>query len=122
MKRFFFYLLVIFYVFAGAIHFWNPDFYYPLIPPFLSKWMVPINIIAGVAEIIFGVMMLFPKWRRMAVWGIISMLVAFIPSHVYFIMQHSCVSSLCTPAWLGWLRLLLIHPLLIAWVWWVRKQ
>jgi hypothetical protein len=26
------------------------------------------------------------------------------------------------PAWVAWVRLLLIHPLLIGWAWFVRKR
>ena len=112
-----FYALVGFYLFAGINHFRDPEFYYPLIPPYLPL-PVFINVLSGILEIIFGLLLLVPKWRNYAVYAIILMLIAFIPSHVYFIQLGSCITQgLCVPEWLGWGRLLLIHPLLIYWVW-----
>ncbi|MEM9918721.1 MAG: hypothetical protein AAF990_11530, partial [Bacteroidota bacterium] len=56
--------------------------------------------------------------RRWAAFGLIAMLIAFVPSHIHFIQIGSCVEGgLCTPPWVAWLRLLLIHPLLIWWAW-----
>jgi uncharacterized membrane protein len=59
--------------------------------------------------------------RKWAAYGIIAMLIAFIPSHIYFIQINSCAGQLCVPTWLGWARLLLIHPLLLFWAWSNRK-
>jgi hypothetical protein len=50
------------------------------------------------------------------------MLVAFIPAHTYFIQMNSCIPGLfCFSPWVGWVRLAIFHPLLIAWAWWCRK-
>ena len=41
---------------------------------------------------------------------------------IYFININSCIpKGLCVPQWVGWVRLIVIHPILIAWAWWVRK-
>jgi len=103
-----------FYVAAGANHFINPNFYFDLIPDYLP-WHEAINLLSGIFEMLFGFMLLTNKYRKLAAFGIILLLVAFIPSHVYFITEGNCVDSLCVPAWVGWGRLLIIHPLLIAW-------
>jgi hypothetical protein len=51
------------------------------------------------------------------------MLICFIPSHVYFIQVGSCIEGvLCAPEWMGWLRLLLFHPILLYWAFWVSKN
>ena len=48
------------------------------------------------------------------------MLIAFIPSHIWFIEIGSCVEGgLCVDEWISWLRLLIIHPVLIYWAYWV---
>ena len=115
------YLQAGFYVFAGFNHFFDPDFYYPLIPEYFGS-LVLINIAAGVVEIVLGLGLLFPSMRKLAAFGIIAMLVAFIPSHDYFNQIGSCIEDgLCVPQWVGWLRLVVIHPLLIIWAWSVRK-
>ena len=78
---------VVFYIFGGYNHFANPAFYLPLIPPYLSTWATEINLLAGIIEIALG-LLLIPKYtRRYAGWGIILMLIAFIPSHIYFIQK-----------------------------------
>ena len=64
-----------------------------------------------------------PKTRLLAVNGIILILIAFIPSHIYFITEGGCMSdSLCVPVWVAWVRLIFIHQLLIYWAWSVRKK
>ena len=111
-----------FYLVAGINHFLTPDFYLPLIPPFFSS-PEAINVLAGVAELLLGVGVLYFPTRKRAAWGIVVLLVCFIPSHVYFIQVGSCIpEGLCVPAWIGWIRLLLIHPLLIYWAVWVAKH
>ncbi|BFG70695.1 hypothetical protein KACHI17_15760 [Sediminibacterium sp. KACHI17] len=121
MKKAAFWLLVVFYLFAGANHFINPSFYSGLIPPYLP-WHDLINIVSGIAEIVLAVLLLLPQTRILAAKGIIVLLIAFIPAHIYFIQINSCIpDGLCVPQWLGWVRLVLIHPILIAWAWWCRK-
>lgn len=107
----------VFYIMAGLNHFVSPDFYYPLIPDYLG-FPKGINILSGGIELLFGVGLLVAKTRSLAVYGIILMLLAFIPSHVYFIQIGSCINEgLCVPEWVGWIRLILVHPLLIFWAW-----
>lgn len=111
-----------FYLAAGFNHFVSPDFYLPLIPPFFSRPDL-INILSGVAEILLGMGILYFPTRKRAAWGIILMLIAFIPSHVYFIQIGSCITDgLCVPSFVGWIRLILIHPILIFWAYWVGKN
>lgn len=109
------FVLGIFFVFAGVNHFVSPDFYYPLIPDYLP-FPSFINIASGILEIVFGLGLFFPPFRKISALGILGLLVLFIPSHIYFIQIGSCImDGLCTPPWIGWLRLLLIHPILIYW-------
>lgn len=114
-------ILIGFYAFAGSYHFINPEFYSDLIPDYLPYHGF-INYSSGFFEILFAIGVAFPKTRLLAVKGIILLLVAFIPSHIYFIQIGSCVeSAFCVSPWVAWLRLLIVHPLLILWAWSVRK-
>lgn len=107
-----------FYIIAGGNHFVNPGFYLPLIPDYFGYPEI-INLLSGVAEVILGVGLIFRNTRRVAGFFIVLLLLAFIPSHVYFIQIGSCVEGgLCIPEWGSWLRLVVIHPLLIWWAWW----
>lgn len=121
MKRLSLIIQAIFYVFAGINHFIDPDFYLPLIPPYFILPEV-INVLAGIIEIGLGLGLLLLPTRKLASNMIIAMLIAFIPSHVYFIQIGSCIpDGLCVAEWIGWLRLVVIHPLLIWWAWSARK-
>ena len=111
-----------FYLAAGVNHFVVPEFYLPLIPPFFSQPEL-INILAGVAEILLGLGILYLPTRKRAGMGVFILLMAFIPSHLYFIQIGSCVEEgLCVPEWIGWVRLLIIHPILMFWAFWVAKN
>ena len=123
MKRFSqagFYFLILFYILAGINHFYNPAFYLPLIPPYLpnAEW---INIASGIAEIALGVGLIFPRTRRIAAFGIILMLIAFLPAHIWLIQKDGCVGELCVSPWIAWVRLLVVHPLLMYWAWSYRN-
>lgn len=109
------YLMSAFYTLAGINHFISPDGYLRLIPEYLPFHEL-LNILAGVCEVAFGIALLFPQTRGMAAWGVILMLLAFIPAHIYFIQLNSCIENgICLPPWTGWFRLLIIHPVLIGW-------
>lgn len=115
MRKVLHYGMAAFYILAGINHFVMPEFYYGLIPHYLGFPEI-LNGLAGLAEIVLGSALFIPKLRKTAAWGVVLMLVAFIPAHVYFIDIGSCVGeSLCVPEWISWLRLLVIHPLLILW-------
>jgi len=115
------FLLSGFYVFAGANHFINPEFYYGLIPDYLPFPDV-INLIAGVAEVLLGVGLLFKSARKWSSYLLVAMLIGFIPSHIYFLQIGSCIEGgLCVAEWISWVRLFVIHPLLIFWALSVRN-
>jgi uncharacterized membrane protein len=107
------YLLIGAYLLAGINHFWHPKFYYKITPKYLPSpyW---INIISGVIEIVFAVMMIFEQTRLIGAYCIIAMLIAFIPAHIYFFEVFPEKKAF------GWIRLIVIQPLLIAWAYWVR--
>lgn len=108
-------IFIIFMIIAGVNHFVNPDFYLPLIPDYLPH-PIEINIVSGILEIVLALMLINPKLRQHAAWGIILLLMLFIPSHVYFIQIGACIpEGLCTPLWVAWFRLIVIHPLLLLW-------
>ena len=114
--------LAAFFINVGIDHFINPESYYPLIPDYLL-YPELINYSSGFIEIMLAICVSIPKTRLLAVNGIILILIAFIPSHIYFITEGGCMSdSLCVPVWVAWVRLIFIHPLLIYWAWSVRKK
>ncbi|MEO1259607.1 MAG: hypothetical protein AAFZ15_12455 [Bacteroidota bacterium] len=113
-------LLIVFYFVAGVNHFVMPGFYGPLIPDYFPAKNA-LNTISGIAEILLAGGLAIQKTRSIAAFGIIVLLVAFIPAHVHFIQAGACFEgSLCVPLWVAWVRLFPIHLLLMLWAWWCR--
>ncbi|MFB9843345.1 DoxX family protein [Mucilaginibacter ginsenosidivorans] len=111
-------ILVLFYVFAGINHFRNPVSYLHIIPPYIP-YPVVANALAGCFEVLFAVMMLFAQTRKFAAWGIILMLLAFLPVHISMIGDAPLkLGNLVVTPLLAWVRLLVLQPLLILWAWW----
>ena len=106
-------LLTLFFVAAGINHVVSPGFYRPMMPPWLP-WPDLLIAVSGVAEIIGGIGVLLPSWRRAAGWGLLALLVAVFPANLQIAMHgHPDIST--TVAW--WR--LPFQGLFIAWVWWV---
>ncbi len=121
LKQFALVIQIILYLAAGFNHFRKPAMYEGIIPPYIP-WHSTINMISGVAEILLAIGLMFEATRLYASYGIIIMLVLFIPVHIYFVQMNSYIPGVMRfPQWVGWLRLIVIHPLLIAWAWWCSK-
>lgn len=92
-----------------------PEFYYPLIPDFFENKSL-INVLAGAAELMIGVGYLFSITKKWSAIATILLLIVFTPSHTHFINIGSCSKeSLCVHPSIAWIRLILIHPMLILW-------
>jgi uncharacterized membrane protein len=122
MKGLLLIIMVAFYLFAGFYHFKNPGFYTPFFPPYLHKWAASLNILAGIAEIVLAIGLCFSATRNWAIYGIIAMLIAFIPAHIYMIqLGHFKIGGFQMTPMIGWVRLLILQPLLMAWAWYLKN-
>ena len=110
------------YLCAGANHFRVPVTYIRIIPQYIPapKFM---NFAAGFFEILFGLLLIHKNTRPFATWGIIFMLIAFLPVHIDMVV-HAPVQSgkLYVPPLIVWIRLILLQPLLMLWAWWHAKD
>jgi uncharacterized membrane protein len=112
---------IAFYLVAGINHFYNPTSYYRIIPLYIFYPHI-INIVAGCAEILFSLGLIFPKTRSFGAWGIILMLIAFLPVHITMIGNAPLkLGNLLVTPLLAWVRLVVLQPLLILWAWWYTK-
>ncbi len=115
-----FWIMISAYFFAGLYHFINPTFYLEFIPPYFSN-PVLINTLAGIAEIGLALLLIPQKTRYYAAIGIILMLLAFIPAHIHMIaLDGKIPNGPELPLWAAWVRLVVLHPILIIWAWWHR--
>lgn len=112
MEAFNLYLQAGLYTMAGLMHFLYPRFFIRIIPPALPNPKA-LNLIAGGAEILLGLGLLFPLTRSWAAWGLILLLIAVFPANIYQAMTKE--ARMKVPAWLLWLRL----PLQFVLIYWV---
>jgi len=76
-------LTSIFYIGVGIKHFLNPDWFLIIIPPYLESISIELVYISGFFEISLGFLILFPKYRKIAGYGIILLLLAVYPANIY---------------------------------------
>jgi len=107
------YLLAIFMIVAGTMHFLNPEFFLKIVPPYLPLHK-ELVFISGVFEVLLGILLVVPKTSRMAAWGIVALLIAVFPANLY-VYQHQDILPASPVVHL--LRLPL-QGLFILWAYW----
>jgi uncharacterized membrane protein len=118
LKKISFIILVVFYLVAGANHFRDPESYVKIIPSYFPYPEV-LNFAAGFCELGFAFMLIFTKTRSVAAWGIILMLIAFLPVHISMIGNAPLqLGSITVTPFIAWIRLIVLQPLLLLWAWW----
>ena len=80
------YVLAMFMITAGIMHFANPAFFLKIMPPYLPLHK-ELVLLSGVFELVLGVLLLLPKTSRLAAWGIVALLTAVFPANLY-LYQH----------------------------------
>ena len=105
------YLMSVIYILAGLNHFRAPKIYLTIMPPYIPfpEFMV---FMSGVIEVVLGAALLWPPTTSLAAWGIVALLIAILPPHIYMIQNRQNWSKI--PAWALWLRMPL-QGLLIFW-------
>jgi len=78
----------IFYINVGVKHFTNPGWFLHIIPPYFKFIGLKLVYISGFFEILFGILLLFPGYRKIAAYGIILLLIAVYPANVYLALNE----------------------------------
>jgi uncharacterized membrane protein len=114
-------LMAAFYVAAGFNHLVNPRFYLAIIPPDLPdpEWL---NLLSGLAEITLGVLVLEPRVRVLAAWGLIALLIAVFPANLHVAAQNLGAGGPGTGSALLNFARLPLQAVLIAWAWWYTRE
>jgi len=108
------YLLVLFYVAMGAMHWLNPNQYLPMMPAWMPAHTFLIYL-SGVVEMVLGILLLPLKTRALSAKIIIAMLVVYffaihIPQSVDFYQTKN-------EGFVGSIVRLPFQFLFIAWAW-----
>lgn len=104
-----------FFMVAGTMHFVVPKFYEASIPDQLAPWRKQLVVWSGVAEILGGLGVLFPRTRRLAsLWSVATLVVVF-PANLHMAMHPERYAERFPGGEAGlWIRLPIQLPL-IAW-------
>ena len=117
MKKLSKYLLALFMVGAGTMHFARPDFYLKIMPPYLP-WHLELVYLSGFIELGLGLLLLVPRFSRRAALGIIALLIAVFPANIYLYQHQEIMPG---PPLLHFLRLPL-QAVLILWAFWHTRS
>ncbi|RMG54177.1 MAG: hypothetical protein D6722_29445 [Bacteroidetes bacterium] len=99
---------------AGAGHFLSPAFllgFFPDWVPYPTFWIY----LSGMAELILGIGLLWPRWRRAAAGLSSLMFLVYLPLHIRDLVIETPVVGSEMAAWVR----LPIQFVLIAWAWYV---
>jgi uncharacterized membrane protein len=72
------------FVAAGVGHFAATGFYVKMMPDVLPLHLHrPLVLLSGVFEIVLGLLLLVPRFSRLAAWGLIALLIAVFPANIH---------------------------------------
>lgn len=109
----------IFYTIVGIKHFINPEFFLAIVPPYLP-YHLELVYISGFFEILFGIMILFPRYRFYGSIGLILLLLAVFPANIYLAQSKEAQVAIGASQQIATWRLP-IQGLLIFVAYWIRK-
>ena len=109
--------LAVFFFVAGANHFVNPDFYVAMMPPYLPAHLALVNV-SGVFEILGGILVLVPRVRGVAGWGVVVLLLAIFPANVHMALSPELFPDASAAALYARLP---FQALFIAWAYWATR-
>jgi uncharacterized membrane protein len=111
-------ILGLLFVATGVNHLINPQYYRTIMPDYLP-WHGPLVFLSGVAEFAFGVLAMTGRWRTLARWGLIAVVIGVFPANVHMAVHADRYPAI--PAWALWLRLPLQLPF-FPWIWWATEN
>jgi uncharacterized membrane protein len=107
------------FILAGANHFIKPEFYLPMMPPYIPAHELMVSL-SGIAEMILGLLLLVPKVSRLAAWGLVALLIAVFPANLHMALHSEQFPDI--PQMGLWIRLP-IQGVMIWWAWlYTRKK
>lgn len=115
MKNILAYILAVFLLVSAVAHQLSPEFYAAMIPDFIPVLLA--NILATVVEVVVGLALLLPKYRRTGGLLFALLMVAFLPIHGWDLFRDDPAIG---PAPLPIIRFV-FQFVLIFLGWWIYK-
>ena len=104
---------------VGIKHFIDPGYFLNIVPPYLP-FHLELVYISGVFEVLFGVMILLPKYRYIGSIGLILLLIAVFPANIYLAQSKEAQIAIGASQEIATWRLP-IQGVLIYIAYWIRK-
>ena len=106
LKKITIYIMAFFYIKVGVKHFVDPEWFLYIIPPYFTFIGLELVYISGAFEILLGLLLIFQKYRKIAAYGLILLLIAVYPANIFLAFnelpqQQIGISSFAA----SWIRL-----------------
>ena len=100
------YIMSILYIYVGINHFIDTKSFLIIIPPYLQTIGLEIIYLSGIFEIILGILLIIPKYRKIASYGIILLLIAVYPANIYLAFNEEPQNLMGISSFMAsWVRL-----------------
>ncbi len=106
-----------FFVAAGANHFVDPDFYVAMMPPYLPAHLALVYL-SGLFEILGGGLVLVPRVRALAGWGLVVLLMAIFPANIHMALSPELFPEMSVVALYARLP---FQALFLGWAYWATR-
>ncbi len=83
----------ILYIGIGFKHFTDSDFFLKIMPPLFKSVDLELVYLSGFLEILFGFLLLFKKYRKIAGIGLILLLIAVFPANIYLYQNPEILNT-----------------------------
>ena len=90
------------YMNVGVKHFVEPEWFLQIMPPQFPNHYAAVYL-SGFFELLFGFMLIIPKTRFLAGWGIIFIMITVFPANLYLAVSDGIVMGISKE--LAWARL-----------------
>ena len=100
------YVMSILYIYVGIHHFIDTKSFLIIIPPYLQTIGLELIYLSGFFEIILGILLIIPKYRKIASYGIILLLIAVYPANIYLAFNEEPQNLMGISSFMAsWVRL-----------------
>ena len=120
MKKGLRWILGLFMILAGTMHFIQPESFTRIVPSYLP-WPIALVYVSGFFEICGGLGLQIPRLRKLAAWGLVVLFFAVFPANINMAVHQISFGTTATPEFFLWLRLPL-QLVLIIWAWWYTRD
>ena len=110
--------MILLYVGAGINHFVKPEFYEKMMPSYILFHSFCIYF-SGVCEIVFAILLILNKTRKVSAWLIVAMLIVFFVIHIHMLIDY--LDNDDVMFWVVIIRIP-IQFVLIWWAWLYTKN